>query len=114
MFAASAFIHEDNHYEDTFIGKHNRTGRSQPLFPIRLWSPCKKRKMELVMLIIKVEGWHNAFARLIGRNHSNLFKFLVSLQDKLSLVGIKIDTIHMRTTQQKASPVYNQIHRQLI
>ncbi|KAF0993331.1 hypothetical protein HZS_4417 [Henneguya salminicola] len=32
----------------------------------------------------------------------------------LSLVDIKIDTIHMRTPQQNTMPVYNQINRQLI
>ncbi|KAF0988151.1 hypothetical protein HZS_3466 [Henneguya salminicola] len=33
---------------------------------------------------------------------------------ELSLVDVKIDTIHMRTTQQYTRPVYKQINRQLI
>ncbi|KAF0990171.1 hypothetical protein HZS_2124 [Henneguya salminicola] len=32
----------------------------------------------------------------------------------LSLVDVKMDTIHMRTTQKNTTPVYNQINRQLI
>ncbi|KAF0992899.1 hypothetical protein HZS_2532 [Henneguya salminicola] len=68
MFAAVVFIKEDNvvqayesleeniclnsyeqqfrellnYYEDTFIGRHHRTGRSQPLFPIRLWNQSER------------------------------------------------------------------------
>ncbi|KAF0988179.1 hypothetical protein HZS_4073, partial [Henneguya salminicola] len=37
-----------------------------------------------------------------------------SLQMELSLVDIKIDTIHIRTTKQDTRPVYNQINGQLI
>ncbi|KAF0986106.1 hypothetical protein HZS_5272 [Henneguya salminicola] len=46
----------------------------------------------------KVEGWHNAFARLVERNHRNILKFSAYLQKELSLADIKMDTIHMRTT----------------
>ncbi|KAF0986125.1 hypothetical protein HZS_2807 [Henneguya salminicola] len=110
MFAAFAFIKEDNvirayealkehicyngfeqqfrellnYYEDTFIERHH------------------------------LEGLHNAFARLVGKNHPNIFKFLASLQRLLSHVDIKINTIHMRTAPQNTRPVYNQINKQLI
>ncbi|KAF0985296.1 hypothetical protein HZS_6898 [Henneguya salminicola] len=68
MFAPVAFIKEDNviqahealeqhiclngfehqfrellnYYEDTLIGRHHRTSRSQPLFPIRLWNQSER------------------------------------------------------------------------
>ncbi|KAF0986596.1 hypothetical protein HZS_4742 [Henneguya salminicola] len=43
------------------------------------------------------------------RNHPN-----TSLQRELSLVYVKIDTIHMRTTKKNTRPAYNQINWQLI
>ncbi|KAF0985542.1 hypothetical protein HZS_6353, partial [Henneguya salminicola] len=99
-----------NYYEDTFIGRHHRTGRPQPLFPIRLWNQSNRTDNG----ISRTNNKHNAFARLVGGNHSNILIFLASLQTELSLVDIKSDTIHMRTTQQNTRPVYNQINRQLI
>ncbi|KAF0988165.1 hypothetical protein HZS_4264, partial [Henneguya salminicola] len=99
---------------DTFIGRHHRTGRSQPLFTIRLLNQSKRTENGISRTNNKVEGWHNAFARLGGGNHPNIFTFSASLQRELSLVDVKIDTIHMRETQQNARPVYNQINRQLI
>ncbi|KAF0987197.1 hypothetical protein HZS_1579 [Henneguya salminicola] len=87
-----------NYYENTFIGRHHRTGRSQLLFLIRLWNQSETTEKGISLTNNKVKGRHNAFARL----------------RELSLVDIKIDTIHMRTTQQNTRPVYNQINRQLI
>ncbi|KAF0987166.1 hypothetical protein HZS_4220 [Henneguya salminicola] len=134
MFVAVAFIKEDNvirayealeehiclngfeqqfrellnYYEDTFIGRHHRTGRSQPLFPIRLWNQSERTENGISRTNKKVEGRHNAFAHLVGGNHPIILKL------ELSLVDVKIDTIHMRTAQQNTRPVYNQISRQLI
>ncbi|KAF0992072.1 LOW QUALITY PROTEIN: hypothetical protein HZS_4097 [Henneguya salminicola] len=113
MFSAFAFIEEDNvirAYEaleehiclneiqrtselGTFIGRHHRTGRSQSLFSIRL---CNQ-----------FEGTESGISRTNN-------KVEASLQRKLSLVDVKIETIHMHTTQQNTRPVYNQINRQLI
>ncbi|KAF0989898.1 hypothetical protein HZS_4933 [Henneguya salminicola] len=48
-------------------------------------------------------------------NHRNIFNFwLASLLKERSLINVKIDSIHMRTTQQNTRPVYNQINRKLI
>ncbi|KAF0991729.1 hypothetical protein HZS_2475 [Henneguya salminicola] len=140
MFAAIAFIEEDNvirayealeehlclnsfeqqfrellnYYEDTFIGRRHLTGRPQPLFPIRLWNQSERTENGTSGTNNKVNDWHNAFARLVRVNHQNIFKFLASLQRKLCLVYVKIEHIHMRTTQQNTMPVYNQINWQLI
>ncbi|KAF0987743.1 hypothetical protein HZS_2661 [Henneguya salminicola] len=96
-----------NYYEGTFIGRHHRTGRSQSVFPIRLLNQSKRTENVISRTNNKIEGWHNAFARLVRGNQANIFKFL----RELSFVDIKIDTIHMRTTQQNTRPVYNQINR---
>ncbi|KAF0986928.1 hypothetical protein HZS_1554 [Henneguya salminicola] len=61
----------------------------------------KELKMESVGLIIKSN---------IGIMHSPVSLFA----RELSLVDVKIDTIHMRTTQQNNWLVYNQINRKLI
>ncbi|KAF0985406.1 hypothetical protein HZS_3623, partial [Henneguya salminicola] len=74
-----------NYYEDTFIGSHHRTGRSQPLFPIRLWNQSERTENGKSQTNNKVEVRHNAFARLVGGNHPNILKFLASLKRKLSL-----------------------------
>ncbi|KAF0986577.1 hypothetical protein HZS_1929 [Henneguya salminicola] len=103
-----------DYYEENFIGRHHRTGRSQPLFTIRLWNQSKRTENGISRTNNNVDGYHNVFERLVGGNHSNIFKFLASLQRKLSFVDVKIDTIHMRTSQQNTRPVYNQINRQLI
>ncbi|KAF0985958.1 hypothetical protein HZS_7380 [Henneguya salminicola] len=136
MFAAVAFIKEDNviqayeameehiclngfeqksrellnYYEDTFIRRHDPTSHARPLFPIRLWNRSERTENG----ISRTNNKHNAYARLVGGNHPNIFKFLASLQRELSLVDFKIDTIYMRTTQKNTRPVYNQINRQLI
>ncbi|KAF0990984.1 hypothetical protein HZS_6043 [Henneguya salminicola] len=39
---------------------------------------------------------------------------IILLQRELSLVDVKIDTMHMRTTKKNIRPVYNKINRQLI
>ncbi|KAF0985506.1 hypothetical protein HZS_5018 [Henneguya salminicola] len=70
------------------------------LFPIRLWNQSERTEKGISRTNNKVEGWHKAFAP--------------SLKRELSLVDVKIDTIHKRTTQQNTRPVYNQINRQLI
>ncbi|KAF0985263.1 hypothetical protein HZS_6344 [Henneguya salminicola] len=103
-----------NYYEDTFIGRHNRTGCSQPLFPILLWNQSERTENRISGTNNKVEGWHNAFAGLVGGNHPNIFNFLASLQRELSLVVVKIDTIPMRIIQNNSRPVNNQINRHLI
>ncbi|KAF0989624.1 hypothetical protein HZS_529 [Henneguya salminicola] len=113
MVIKKKFRERLNYYEDTFIGRHHRTGRSKPLFPIRLCNQSERTENGISRTNNKVEGGHNAFARLVGGNHPNIFKFLVSLQRELSLVDVKIDTIHMRTTQQNIRPIGNQINRQL-
>ncbi|KAF0985973.1 hypothetical protein HZS_2167 [Henneguya salminicola] len=72
-------------------------------FPFDCGINPKELKIGISRTNNKVEGCHNAFARLVA-----------SPQRELSLVDVKIDTIHMRTTQQNTRPVYNQINRQLI
>ncbi|KAF0989144.1 hypothetical protein HZS_5359 [Henneguya salminicola] len=73
-----------NYYEDTFIGMYPGTGRSQPLFSIRLCNQSERTENGISRTNNKVEA---------------------SLQRELSLVDVKINTIHMRTSQQNARPV---------
>ncbi|KAF0988690.1 hypothetical protein HZS_6515, partial [Henneguya salminicola] len=72
-----------NYYEDTFIGSHHRTGRSQPLFAIRLCNQSERTENGISQTYNKVEA---------------------SLQSELSLVDVKINTIHMRTSHQNTRP----------
>ncbi|KAF0985270.1 hypothetical protein HZS_5344, partial [Henneguya salminicola] len=101
----TAIVRSIGRTEDTFIGRHHRTGRSQILFPLRLWNQSERTENGISRTNNKVESWPNAFARLVEGNHTNIFKFLASLQKELSLVDIKIDTIHIRTTQQNTRHV---------
>ncbi|KAF0993307.1 hypothetical protein HZS_6203 [Henneguya salminicola] len=109
MFAAVAFIKEDNfiqaellkYYEDTFIGRHPRINRSQPLFPIRFWNKSKRTEKGISRTNNKVENWHNALARLVGGNYPDILKFLASLQRELRLVDVKIDTTHYAYSPKK-------------
>ncbi|KAF0993060.1 hypothetical protein HZS_1096 [Henneguya salminicola] len=45
-----------NYYEDPFIGRHHRTGCSQPLFPIRLWNQSERTENGTSWTNNKVEG----------------------------------------------------------
>ncbi|KAF0991722.1 hypothetical protein HZS_7228 [Henneguya salminicola] len=84
MFAAIAFIQEDNVIltpnpckkkcviMDTFVGVHHLTGRSQPLFLIRLWNKCERTEKGSSQANNKVECWKNAFASLVDRNPLNI------------------------------------------
>ncbi|KAF0993149.1 hypothetical protein HZS_5052 [Henneguya salminicola] len=99
MFAAIAFIEEDNvirayealeeylclsgfkqqfrellnYYEDTFFGRPRRTGRSQSLFSIRLWNQSEITENGISRTNSKAKaGIMHSFARLVGGNHSNI------------------------------------------
>ncbi|KAF0985664.1 hypothetical protein HZS_3281 [Henneguya salminicola] len=65
-----------NYYGYTFIGRHHRTGRSQPLFLLRLWNQSEKTENGISRTNNKVEVRHNAFARLVGGNHPNIFSLV--------------------------------------
>ncbi|KAF0988273.1 hypothetical protein HZS_2680 [Henneguya salminicola] len=101
MFAAIAFIQEDNvirvyealqehiclngleqqfrellnYYDGTFMGRHPSTGRSQPFFSIQLWNPSERTENRISRTNNKVEGGHNAFAHLVEGNYPNIFNF---------------------------------------
>ncbi|KAF0991452.1 hypothetical protein HZS_244 [Henneguya salminicola] len=61
-----------NYYGDTSIGRHNRIGRSQPLFFFRLWNQSERTENAISRTNNKVEVRHNAFARLVGLNYPNI------------------------------------------
>ncbi|KAF0993374.1 LOW QUALITY PROTEIN: hypothetical protein HZS_7822 [Henneguya salminicola] len=66
---------------------------SLPLFPIILLIQSERTEYN------KCGNWHNAFTRLIKENPRNIcLKFLASLPRELSLIEVKIKTIHIRTT----------------
>ncbi|KAF0985784.1 hypothetical protein HZS_613 [Henneguya salminicola] len=44
------------YYEDTFIGRHRRTGRSQPLFDIRLCNQSERTENGISQTNNYVEG----------------------------------------------------------
>ncbi|KAF0987266.1 hypothetical protein HZS_6099 [Henneguya salminicola] len=80
IFAAIAFIQGDNRTSELLGGPFHRKIALRHHF---LENGISRTNS-------KVEGWHNAFASLVGRNHQNIFKFLASLQRELSLVDSKL------------------------
>ncbi|KAF0986409.1 hypothetical protein HZS_3446 [Henneguya salminicola] len=89
---------------DTFIGRHHRTDRSQPLFPIRLWNQSERTENGISWNYNKVKGWHNAFVSFVGGNHPKLTESC----------GCQNWYYTYAKFPETTRPVYNQINRQFI
>ncbi|KAF0986494.1 hypothetical protein HZS_5299 [Henneguya salminicola] len=81
MFAPFAFIQEDNVIRATLS--------SEGIIVQVSLSPYFSLDNGISRTNNKVDSWHNAFARVFGRNNPNIFKFLAALQRERSIVDVK-------------------------
>lgn len=95
------------YFEDTYIGRFHRHGRSIPIFKIDIWNQYNRTTNNLPRTNNNVEGWHNAFSTLVGSSHPNIFTFLNLLKDEQSLVDMKIDNINPSHNENSRSALLN-------
>ncbi|CAF1207609.1 unnamed protein product, partial [Didymodactylos carnosus] len=71
-----------NYFEDTYLGRHRPTGRSDPLFPIEFWN-MYQRTTELSMRTNNsAESWHRRLSSVMQCQHPSLWSFITSLQNE--------------------------------
>ena len=58
-----------DYFEDTYIGRPQRRGRRQPLFPLVMWNQRMRTEEGLPRTNNMAEGWHNAFQSSVTFSH---------------------------------------------
>ncbi|CAF1321107.1 unnamed protein product [Didymodactylos carnosus] len=71
-----------NYFEDTYLGRHRPTGRSDLLFPIEFWN-MYQRTTELSMRTNNsAESWHRGLSSVMQCQYPSLWSFITSLQNE--------------------------------
>ena len=91
----SEYLPEDtrpiqDYFEDHYIGRPQRRGRRQPIFPMDIWNMFDRAAEELPKTNNFVEGWHRSFQSNVGSSHPNIWKFIGYIQREQALQQVQI------------------------
>lgn len=102
-----------DYFEDTYIGRHQRRGRRQPLFPLVMWNQRMRTEQGLPRTNNMAEGWHNAFQSSVSFSHPTLTKFARILQRENALQETNLIQINQGREIKTRLKKYEAVNRRL-
>jgi hypothetical protein len=93
-----------DYFEDYYIGRPQRRGRRQPMFPLDIWNMHTRAEDHMPKTNNSVEGWHRSFQSHMGCCHPNIWKFIDFIKKEQSLQEVyctQINSGHCLPKQKK-------------
>ena len=79
-----------DYFEDTYVGRRQRQGRSKPMFEIELWNMHQRTTDQLMRTNNSAEAWHRRLSSVIQSQHPTLWSFVESLQNEEHFIHCQI------------------------